>query len=199
MSTATVADAAPVPVKNGKKRLIVIAAAAALLLVVVAAAAVWLLRKPAHDGARDGEASAESAKPGKAARHDGTPTFVALDPFTVNLADRETERYAQIALTLEVDDPSTGERIKSFMPAVRNNILLLLSHKTSAQLLENEGKTKLADEIRRETSRALGVEVDDEDEEAADDSASKKKKKKKRKPEVVLPVVAVHFSNFIVQ
>ena len=37
------------------------------------------------------------------------PVFVELDPFTVNLADKESERYAQIGLTLEIDDAKTGE------------------------------------------------------------------------------------------
>ena len=200
MSNAAAAAEAP-PAAKGKKKLIIIIAAAVLLLGGGGTAALLLMKKKhADEDAGDETAQVEKAKP-KAAKHDpkAVPTFVQLDPFTVNLADRETERYAQIALTLEVDDPSTGERIKSFMPAVRNNILMVLAHKTSEQMLEREGKSQLATEIRRETSRALGVEVDDEDEEAADDSASKKKKKKKRKPEVVLPVVAVHFSNFIVQ
>ena len=180
MSTATVADAAPVPVKNGKKRLVIIAGAAALVLVVVAAAAVLLLRKPAHDGGRDGEASAESAKATKAAKHDGTPTFVPLDQFTVNLADRDTERYAQVAVTLELDDAKLGEQIKTFMPAIRNNVLLAIADKTAAQLMDRDGKRRLAAEIRRETARALGYDAG----KARDDE---------------LPVRAVHFSNFIIQ
>ena len=32
----------------------------------------------------------------------GFPAFVPLDPFTVNLADREAERYAQVGITLEL-------------------------------------------------------------------------------------------------
>jgi len=114
-------------------------------------------------------------------------------------ADRETERYAQVALTLELDDPKTADHVKAFMPAIRNNILMVLAHKTSAQVLGAEGKTKLAGELQRATSRALGVEVDepDQDEEAATDAP--KKKKKKRKVDVALPITAVHFSNFIVQ
>jgi flagellar FliL protein len=87
------------------------------------------------------------------------------------------------------------------MPAIRNNILMALAEKTAAQLMNREGKAKLAEQIRRETSRAMGVEVEEPDE--ADDEGDKPKaapkKKKKKKAEVALPITAVHFSNFIIQ
>ena len=53
---------------------------------------------------------------------------------------------------------SAGERIKLFMPAIRNNILMVLAHKRSSDLLEREGKEKLAAEVLHETERALGLE-----------------------------------------
>ena len=81
---------------------------------------------------------------------------------------------------------------------IRNNILMLLAQKTAAQLLDREGKEKLAEQIRKEASRALGFEVDDDDEDTAADD-DKPKKKKKRRAQQVLPVTAVHFSNFIIQ
>mgnify|MGYP001386803274 FL=1 len=87
------------------------------------------------------------------------------------------------------------------MPAIRNNILMVLSHKTAAQLLTREGKEKLATSILYAAVRPLGYDIDeDEDEEphaGAADAPPKKKKKKKAPP--ALPVSAVHFANFIVQ
>ena len=204
-NAAAAADAAPPPPK-GKKKLIIIIAAAVVLLGGGGGAAMVLLKKKPVEGEEgaDEHAQVEKAAPkAKAAapKHDPKhpPAFAPLDPFTVNLADRETERYAQVALTLELDDPKTAEAVKVFMPAIRNNILMVLAHKTSAQILGSEGKTKLAGELQRAASRALGVEVDEpeEEEEAAADAP--KKKKKKKKADVALPVVAVHFSNFIVQ
>jgi flagellar FliL protein len=98
-----------------------------------------------------------------------------------------------------------ADEIKAYMPAIRNNILMVLSHKTATELLEREGKTKLAREIQREASRALGAEIEDEEdadtEEAkakAEDSPGKKKKKKKKKAEA-LPIKGVFFANFIIQ
>ncbi len=204
MSTAAAAAEAPPPAAKGKKKLIILIAAAVLLLGGGGGAAFVLLKKKpaAEDG--DEAAHVEKAEPKAKAKHDPKhpPAFSPLEPFTVNLADREVERYAQVQVTLELDDAKTGDNIKNFMPAIRNNILMVLAHKTSAELLTAEGKTRLAGEIQRATSRALGVEVDepeDDDEAAADSADAKPKKKKKKRAEPALPIVAVHFSNFIVQ
>jgi flagellar protein FliL len=104
-------------------------------------------------------------------------------------------------MTLELADPAVAEQIKVFMPAIRNNILMVLAHKTSAQILVAEGKTELAGQVQRAASRALGVEVDEPEAEAddADADAPKSKKKRKKRSEPDLPITAVLFSNFIVQ
>ncbi len=200
MSSAAAADAAP-PAK-GKKKLVLIAAVAALVVAGGGGAALMLKKKPAEEGDEAAEASEPAAKHAKAHDPKAVPTFVPLDPFTVNLADRDAERYAQVGITLELADPKGGDAIKAFMPAIRHNILLALADRTAAELMGRDGKKKLAERIRRETSRALGVEVEDEEHADADaeaDSGKKPAKKKKKKAEPVLPVTAVHFSNFIIQ
>jgi flagellar FliL protein len=202
---APAAEAAP---KGGgsKKLIIIIVAVLALVVLGGGAAAVLLMKKGTHaeageEGDEEHEAPAEKAKP-KEHKADGhPPTFVPLDPFTVNLADKDADRYAQVGINLQVEDPKLGDEIKNYMPAIRNGILLILSHKSSEDLLSPEGKQKLAEEIRRETARAMGYEVPDpdEDEDNADEDSPKKKKKKKKKAEPYNPIVHVHYSNFIVQ
>lgn len=212
MSTAAAAaDAASPPAKAGKKKLIIIIVAALVLVLGGGGAAFMLLKKP-HD-AEEGEAGDGHGKSKAKAKHKEEPqvaqqqpgfdpkhppVFVPMDAFTVNLADKDSERYAQIGVTLEIDTAATGEQLKLVMPAIRNNILMVLSHKTSAQLLTLEGKEKLARAILYASVRPLGYQVDDdEDEEEAD--AAPKKKKKRRPANMVFPVRGVHFSNFIVQ
>jgi len=221
MSAATAASDAPAAApKKGKKKLIIILAA--VVLVVVAGgggAAVFMMKKKAAaeaEAAEAGEAGdvgeGPAVKPKATAKQDpkAVPTFVPLDPFTVNLADREAERYAQVGITLEVEDAKAADQVKSFMPAIRNNILLAIADRTAAELLDREGKTALAEKVKRETSKALGFEVDepvaakaekaDKAAAVADDEDPKPKKKKAKKAvEQVLPIKAVHFSNFIVQ
>jgi flagellar FliL protein len=208
-ATVAAADAAPAA-KGGKKKLIIIIAAVLLLVLAGGGAAFFLMKKKPAEGDEDadgGQAKAEAHEPAAKAKakHDPKhpPTFVPLDPFTVNLADKESERYAQIGVTLEIEDAKTADELKIYMPAIRNNILMVLAHKTAAQLLTREGKEKLAKSILYASVRPLGFEVDEEEEEAPEEPAAadapKKKKKKKKPAPPALPVTAVHFSNFIVQ
>jgi flagellar FliL protein len=145
------------------------------------------------------EPAAEHATAKKKDAHAAPPTFLPLEPFVVNLADREQERYAQIGITLQVDDPQVAEQLKAYMPAIRNGVLMILAHKTSAELLDREGKLKLADEIMRESVRPLGIELDDEGADEAEAHDARPAKKKKRKAPVHNPVEHVHFSSFIIQ
>lgn len=200
MSTATAVEA-PAPAKGKKKLIIIVAVAALLVLGVGGGAAALLLKKNADAAYAEGED--EESAPAAARRHSGAaPLFVPLDPFTVNLADRQADRYAQVGVTLEIDDAKTADQIKAFMPAVRNNVLMAIGDRTAAELLGREGKAMLAERIKRETSRALGYEIGDEDlapEAEAEDAAPAKGKQQRKPAAPALPVKAVHFSNFIIQ
>ena len=203
MSAAAAAPSgeAPVAAKKGAKKLVIIIVAVVLLLVVAGGAAFFLMKKKAADeDTGDGEDAAPKAHAveHKKDAHKAPPTFVPLDPFVVNLADRDHERYAQIGLTLEIDDAHFADELKACMPAIRNGILMILAHKTSEELLGREGKEKLAAEVLREAVRPLGIEVDDEDA-GAEGAAATSGKKKKKKAAVENPVKKVHFSNFIIQ
>ncbi|MBI5258727.1 MAG: flagellar basal body-associated FliL family protein [Burkholderiales bacterium] len=202
MSAATVeVTDAPLPKTAGKKKLIIIIAAAVLVLLLGGGAAVFMMKKRAAAAEAEAEdggetATAVAAEPVHKEEARKPPIFVPLDPFTVNLADRDAERYAQVGVTLEIEDPKVGEELKVYLPAIRNNILMLLAHKTAGELLTREGKLKLAREIRRESMQPLGFNLPDEDEDTRPAPGGKKKKKK---APVVYPVKAVHFSNIIIQ
>lgn len=210
MSTAA-APAADAPAKKGgsKKLIIIIVAAVLLLALLGGGAAFFLMKKSAdeqaegEDGTEQVEKSAKKAKKSDEPKH--PPTFVPLDPFTVNLADPGADRYLQVGLSLEIEDPKTAEDLKLYMPAIRNGVLMILSHKTSSELMTSEGKSKLAEEIRAEVARSMGIDIpeaDAEEDPPADEEATPKKKKKKKKveeEEVDNPIVHVHYSNFIIQ
>jgi flagellar protein FliL len=125
--------------KGGKGKLIIIAVVATVALAGGGAAAAFMLM------GKKGEASAAAeAKP--AART--IPVFVDLDAFTVNLRDKEdSERFMQVKLVAEVKDAATGDMVKTLMPSVRNEVLLLLGSKKVEDIETREGKEKLAREI----------------------------------------------------
>jgi flagellar protein FliL len=196
------AEAAP---KKGKKTLIMVIAAVVLLGGGGGGAAWWFLGR----GEPDEEALAAAAEEKrKAAR-----MFVTLDPFVVNLADRESERYAQIGVVLEVEGKDANQKITDKMPAVRNEILLLISSKQAQELITREGKVQLANEIALAAARPLGWTPPTEEEEEEEpppkskvkvkdgDKAKGKqaKAKKEKPPPAPNPVAQVHFASFIVQ
>ena len=185
------------PAKTKSKKLIIIAAALAVLLVAGGAAAWLLLAKRSAGDEEEAPAQAAQAAPKT------PPTFLPMENMVVNLADPGGDRFAQVGITLELADAKTGELVKSFMPSIRSNVLLLVSQRTTDELLTREGKEKLAVDIRREVSRPLGftvpkprkrpVQRDPEDEEEDDEVAPRRAKADNN------PVRQVLFSSFIIQ
>ena len=214
---ATDAGAA-VPAKKGKKKLIIMVAVALLVLLGAGGGAAIYFKKKAAHAVEEAAAAEEGGAAGehKAAKRDPKhpPIFLPLDPFVVNLADKEVDRYAQIGITLELQDAKFGDELKLYMPAIRNGILMILAHKTSAELLDRSGKELLAMQVQREAARTMGIEVADPEavteaapaekhavKEDGDEEEEKKPKKKKAKKAAAEPnpIVHVHFSNFIIQ
>ncbi len=134
-----------------KKKLLIIVVA--LLVVVLAAgggAFLLLSGKPATEQQADEEEAEahaeEEAKP---------PVYEKLETFTVNLADQES--YLQAEISLKVADPKVQEKLKQRMPEVRDALLRLLSSKTAEELMSADGKTALAEEVRKEVNRVIGA------------------------------------------
>jgi flagellar FliL protein len=205
MATATPTDKpenAAEPKKSKKKLFLILGVVAVLVLGLAGGGAFFYMKKKA---AAEAEALAEAEADGtaapKVAKRDrkAKSAFVALDTFTVNLADRDADRYAQVQLSLELNDEGATQLIKNFMPVIRNNILLVLSHKKAAELLEKDGKIKLSEEIKVEVARALGMEPPETDSQSAATTGTAAKGKPKAATEDFSPVVGVHFSNFIIQ
>lgn len=156
------ADAAPP--RKSKKLLIIIAATLVVMLALGGTAAFFLMKKHGADEGDDGEAVTENAKTSKKKGKEALPVYVALDAFTVNLVPESGEQFVQLVLSVEVADIASGDRIKTFTPKIRNNVMMLLSGKKASELLTKEGKEKLAGEIRDQMNEVLspGSKGDDQ-------------------------------------
>jgi flagellar FliL protein len=166
------------------------------LLLAAGVAAGWHFTRPA---ALEGEDAVQaSQKPAEA-------IFVKLDSFTVNLADEGGERLAQVALILEVGSQQAQSALSKNLPVVRNGILLLLSSQHTRTLLTLDGKLALANEVALKTGAALGWKPQDaQGDQTEDEPLSPARKVANRKPKQRVrqepnPVVAVHFSQLLVQ
>jgi len=74
-----------------------------------------------------------------------------LEPFVVNLADKDAARYLRIKISLMVDNKTKTKEIEenqALQLKVRDVILQTLTAKTSKDLINEEGKNKLREEIR---------------------------------------------------
>jgi flagellar FliL protein len=141
---AAVGDEAPP--KKSKKLLIIIIAVLGLLM---AAGGAFYLMKGHADPADDEEAVSEKAKPTKKKTgKEAAPVYVALDQFTVNLTSENGDQFLQIMISVEVDDFLEGEKLKTYSPKLRNNIVMLLSGKKASELTTKGGKEALAGEVR---------------------------------------------------
>ena len=203
-------DTAAKPKKSKKKLFLILGVVAVLVLGLGGGGAAFYMKKKKAAAEAEAQAEAETdgpTAPSKASKRDrkAKTAFVALDTFTVNLADRDADRYAQVQLSLELNDEAATMLIKNFMPVIRNNILLVMSHKMAGELLEKDGKIKLSEEIKVEVARALGMEPPDTDSQSAaataatPATAAAAKGKPKPSADDISPVVGVHFSNFIIQ
>lgn len=153
-----VADAAAVPAKKNKKLLIISIVALLLVLGLVGAGALVLLKPaPEYDEA-DGDGAVESTRPAKKKKvaRDGPPIYVTLDTFTVNLVPEDGDHFLQLILSVEVHDDTAGDQIKAYMPKLRNDLTLLLSSKKASELINTEGKERLALEIKKQMNAVLG-------------------------------------------
>lgn len=173
-----------------RKKMLIIVIAGVLVLVSAGGGAFFFISKKraaALEGTGGASAVAVEAAP------KGPPVYLPLDNMVVNLADPGGEKVAQVGITLQVVDAHASESVKAYLPSIRSGVLMLISQRTAAELLTQEGKQKLAKDILRETLIPFGGG------EAGAAPAGVKKKAAKAVAQADLPVVGVLFSSFIVQ
>lgn len=79
-----------------------------------------------------------------------------MDPFLVNLSDPGGGHYLKATLTVELENQRAADWINARLPRVRDRVLLLLSSKTSEDLLSAEGKFRLRDDVLRAINEVMG-------------------------------------------
>ena len=143
--------------KKSKKLLIIIVITLLLLLLIGGAAAFFLMTGgDPEEGGAEGEVATEKAPAKKKeSKEAAVPVFVAMDTFTVNLDQDTGGQYLQVVISVEVEEAHMGDKIKTYTPKLRNNIIRLLSGKKASELITPEGKEALATEIRNLMNEVL--------------------------------------------
>lgn len=130
--------------KKPGKRWILIGSIA--LAVIVAGLALWAI--PHFRGS--GKSSADASKQEiHNVKEEEVKATLALDPFLVNLADKEESRFVKATFQLGLAEEMKEEGKETVSTAaMRDSIITLLTSKTSEQILTSQGKDKLREEIR---------------------------------------------------
>lgn len=85
-----------------------------------------------------------------------TVTYLPIDDIVVNLADPGGDHVAKIGFTFELRSKNEVARVNAVLPAIRSQMIKLISRQTSEELLTQSGKEKLVDAILNFTSAKVG-------------------------------------------
>ena len=77
----------------------------------------------------------------------GGAAWFLLEPFLLNLADRNELRFLKVSIKLELDRPEEKTDFQKKLPAIRDALLVLLSSKESQLLRTVNGKRRIREEI----------------------------------------------------
>lgn len=130
--------------KGSSKKMMILAILVVLLLGGVGGAAWWLLGGGHGDERRNG--GREEQAMGDQRELEPGPVM-ELDPFLLNLADRDELRFLKVSIKLELDRPEEQTDFNAKIPAIRDSLLVLLSSKESQLLRSVNGKRRVREEI----------------------------------------------------
>lgn len=85
----------------------------------------------------------------------GNALLVTLEPFILNLADVDTNRYLKISIVLEFADAKGAGTAEGKMPQIRDALILLMSSLTYGDIHSVEGKLTLQSEILNRLNKVL--------------------------------------------
>jgi flagellar FliL protein len=73
--------------------------------------------------------------------------MMSLEPFLVNLADKDSRRYLKVKIDLEVENEKAVKELEKSMPRIRDQLIFLLSSKSYQDISTPEGKLQLKKEV----------------------------------------------------
>lgn len=137
---------------GGKKGLIMIGGGVVLLLALGIGG--WLMfagksPPPNEEGSAHGDSKEKAA----------APIYLALEPpFTVNLADTDSNRYLQVEVQVMARNQSTIDAVKLHTPAIRDRLLSLFAQQTVESVRAGEAREALQAKALEEIQAILEKE-----------------------------------------
>ncbi len=129
------------PAGGSGKKMMILGLVGVLLLGGGGGAAWFFMGGEKEEGEKHAKAEEEeehSEEPGP---------VMELEPFLLNLADRDELRFLKVSIKLELDRPEEKTDYTTKVPAIRDVLLVLLSSKESQILRTTNGKRRMREEI----------------------------------------------------
>lgn len=140
------AEKADEPVKAGMNKKLLLIVLLGLLVVGGGAGFFFMSGGEPEKKSKGGDDHAEAE-----AEQEPDPKVVGpvldLEPFVLNLADRDQLRYLKVSIKLQLDRPEVETDFTVKLPAIRDALLVLLTSKESRSLRTIDGKMLVRDEI----------------------------------------------------
>jgi len=115
---------------------------------------------------RNGEMAKSSNSKGKTKKqyvkevNKEPPIYVELgDVFVVNFIENNQLRYLQVKVDAMTRDPEAAEQVKTHMPLIRNNLVMLFSSLDYQTISTIAGKQKIRDEALAEVQNVMKQET----------------------------------------
>ena len=134
--------------RGGKKKIIILIAAVLIVGGGGFAAYHFLFASKKGKGPVSAPAQAKKTVPGP---------MLNLKPFLTNLADQDKTSYVKVDISLEFKPGTDPGNVKQLTSQIRNNIIMILSSKTSKEINSPEGMVSLRHEIARSLNVLLGA------------------------------------------
>jgi flagellar FliL protein len=130
------------PVKTGSAKKMILLSLVGVLLIAGGGGAAWFFMggKDEKPDIHEEHAKADGA-------HEEPGPIMELEPFLLNLADRDELRFLKVSIKLELDRPEEKTDFQNKVPAIRDALLVLLSSKESQILRTVNGKRRIREEI----------------------------------------------------
>ncbi|MFA7495963.1 MAG: flagellar basal body-associated FliL family protein [Acidithiobacillus sp.] len=162
--------------KTGKSKWILVLIAVIVLLIILGGAGVWWFFLRSTAAPTPAEVAKEKLQNTK---------FIDLGSIVTNLQSGDgNTHYIQVQIQLKTYDPTVETSVKSFMPEIRNSILLLLSAQNASTVSQPAVRDQLLQQIKLKVNQILDS-----------DGGALKKSAPIKSP----PIAAVYFASFVVQ
>jgi flagellar protein FliL len=145
---------ARIPGKSVKKIILIVVVV--LVLAGGGGGAYWWLHRA--DAAAAAEGATEEKHEGAKEADPNETGLMILDPFLVNLADKDSPRFLRATVQIVISDKAIAEEMTEHdvvKVRIRSSILELLTEQSSEQLVTPEGKAVLKKAIIERASKIL--------------------------------------------